>query len=90
MSTIKATYNAPAGDAEVVTMRGVRFFDGQEVELDTKEHAELVAKLRTNQHFAIDGDAVEKPVKADPMAKARAARAAKKAAEKAPLKDVDA
>lgn len=53
----KVTYHAPEDDSEVVTMRGVRFFDGQPVDLDEAEHAELFGKLRTNQHFEVSGDA---------------------------------
>lgn len=49
-----ATYNAPENDDAVVTMQGVRFFDGQAKELDERAHAELIDKLRTNQHFTLN------------------------------------
>ncbi len=55
MSKATATYHAPKGDNRVVEMRGVTFFDGQAAELDTAEHAGLIAKLRTNQHFEVVG-----------------------------------
>jgi hypothetical protein len=42
-------------DNAVVTMGGVRFFDGQAAKLDAVEHAGLLAKLRTNQHFEVSG-----------------------------------
>lgn len=50
-----ATYRAPAGDSEVVTIAGVRFFDGQAVELDHGEHERLLGKLSMNPHFEVDG-----------------------------------
>lgn len=56
MSKVSVTYNAPEGDEAVVTMRGVRFFDGQSVNLDEIEHDGLIAKLRNNQHFTVSGD----------------------------------
>ncbi len=83
MSKVHATYIAPKDDSPVVETRGVRFFDGQAVPLDHEEHGDLIAKLRTNQHFDVDGDddqlaqADIKPSKADHLAKARAAKAAK-------------
>jgi hypothetical protein len=46
----KVTYNAPEDDNQVVTMRGVRFFDGQAVEVEDEG---LLGKLRTNQHFEV-------------------------------------
>lgn len=55
MSKITATYNAPEGDNEVVTTRGVRFFDGQAVELDPVEHRDLIKKLRSNALFSVHG-----------------------------------
>lgn len=54
--TITATYHAPEGDNAVVTTRGVRFFDGQPVELNTRDHAELLGKLKGNPHFELAGD----------------------------------
>lgn len=55
MPKVKVTYNAPKDDHEVVTMRGVRFFDGQAKELDADEHEHLVKKLRGNHHFHVEG-----------------------------------
>jgi len=55
MSKITATYNAPEGDNEVVTMRGVRFFDGQATELDPVVHSDLIKKLRGNGLFEVHG-----------------------------------
>jgi len=55
-----ATYNAPNGDEQVVTMQGVRFFDGQAKELDETRDVLLIEKLRTNQHFELDeGDLID-------------------------------
>jgi hypothetical protein len=46
----KVTYRAPAGDAEVVTFMGVRFFDG--IPLDVA--AAVVAKAAANPHFVVE------------------------------------
>lgn len=51
---VTATYSAPDNDDAVVTMGGVRFFDGQAAELDPNQHAVLIDKLRANQHFYLD------------------------------------
>ncbi|MDC9825673.1 hypothetical protein PRN20_18215 [Devosia sp. ZB163] len=51
----KITYHAPAGDEAVVTIGGIRLFDGRAEEVDPVEHATLIAKLRTNPHFEVDG-----------------------------------
>lgn len=51
----KATYHAPAGDNAVVTIAGVRFFDGQALDLDLAEHERLLGKLSKNPHFEVDG-----------------------------------
>jgi hypothetical protein len=60
--TITATYHAPDKDSEVVTTRGVRFFDGQPVELNRDEHSALIGKLRGNPHFEVAGaDEAETP-----------------------------
>lgn len=61
MSKVSVTYNAPDGDDAVVTMRGVRFFDGQPLNLDPVEHDGLIAKLRNNQHFAVEGGEPKAP-----------------------------
>lgn len=59
MSKITVTYHAPQGDNPVVEMRGVRMFDDTPVDLDSVEHAGLLGKLKTNQHFELSGE-VEK------------------------------
>lgn len=59
---VDVTYNAPKGDELVVTMRGVRFYDGRAESLDEFEHGGLIAKLRNNQHFTVEGgEAVKEP-----------------------------
>lgn len=63
MTTVSVTYKAPDGDEAVVTTGGVRFFDGQAKQLDGEEHAGLIAKLRTNQHFEVGGKAKPKAEK---------------------------
>lgn len=55
MGKITVIYHAPPGDDRVVDMRGVTFFDGQPVEIDTEEHTALANKLRTNWHFEVSG-----------------------------------
>lgn len=63
----QVTYIAPAGDEAVVTTGGVRFFDGQSVDLGP-EHGPLLAKLRNNPHFEVHGepaDLQEDPVDDD-------------------------
>lgn len=52
---ITATYHAPQGDNEVVHMRGVRFIDGQPVDIDPDVHAALIGKLVSNRHFEVTG-----------------------------------
>lgn len=51
----KVTYHAPAGDEAVVTIGGLRFFDGQEQDVDPEQHDALLRKLSTNPHFDVDG-----------------------------------
>lgn len=79
MSTVHVTYHAPEGDSPVVETRGVRFFDGQTKPLDSEEHANLIAKAKGNPFFEVDepeAEASEAPLSG--LAKARAAKAAKK------------
>jgi hypothetical protein len=54
MRKAKATYFAPEGDNPVVEMGGHRFFDGQQVELNTDEHEHLIGNLHTNPHFDVE------------------------------------
>lgn len=54
----KVTYHAPAGDSEVVSLAGLRFFDGEPRELDDTEHAALLEKLVNNPHFEVEGTLV--------------------------------
>lgn len=64
MRKATAIYHAPKGDSEVVHMGGVRFFDGEAVELNSTDHPHLVNKLPGNQHFEIeigDDEPDEKP-----------------------------
>lgn len=83
--SVTAIYHAPKDDSPVCEMRGVRFFDGHPVSLDSEGHADLIAKLRTNQLFEVEGgeEAAQAAQSADGspltgLAKARAAKAAKK------------
>jgi hypothetical protein len=54
MRKATAIYHAPEGDNEVVHMCGVRFFDGESVDLNSDEHGHLVNKLPTNPHFEVE------------------------------------
>lgn len=54
MRKAKITYHAPEDDNEVVHMGGVRFIDGQEVEINSEEHPHLMSKLQNNQHFDVE------------------------------------
>ncbi len=60
MRKAKATYYAPEGDSEVVTMgapndpNAIRFFDGQSVDLNTDDNGALIEKLKDNPHFDIE------------------------------------
>ena len=54
----KVTYRAPVGDSEVVTIGGLRFFDGQGQEVDPGQHGHLLGKLSNNPHFDVDGFAL--------------------------------
>lgn len=49
----KVTYHAPEGDEAVVTIGGLRFFDGQGQEVDPGQHASLLGKLSNNPHFDV-------------------------------------
>ncbi len=49
------TYHAPEGDSEVVSLAGLRFFDGEPRDIDGVEHAVLLAKLGQNPHFEVEG-----------------------------------
>lgn len=51
MATV--TYHAPQGDSEVVSLSGLRFFDGEPRELDDAEHVALLGKLAHNPHFEV-------------------------------------
>ena len=51
----KVTYHAPQGDSEVVSLAGLRFFDGEPRELGDAEHVALLGKLAHNPHFAVEG-----------------------------------
>lgn len=51
MRKATAIYHAPEGDSEVTYMGGVRFIDGETVDLNSDEHPHLMMKLPTNQHF---------------------------------------
>jgi hypothetical protein len=61
MRKATAIYNAPEGDNKVVEMGGVTFFDGQPVDLNTSDHAHLIAKLPGNQHFEVEIGEEEEP-----------------------------
>lgn len=54
MRTATATYHAPEGDEKSCTMAGVTFNDGDPVEINSDEHAHLMNKLPTNQHFEFE------------------------------------
>ncbi|RYE45455.1 MAG: hypothetical protein EOP24_20095 [Hyphomicrobiales bacterium] len=54
----KVTYHAPEGDSEVVSLQGLRFFDGEPRELDDTEHVALLEKLVHNPHFEVEGTLV--------------------------------
>lgn len=56
MATVVITYHAPPGDQPYCETRGVKFFDGQPVAVDDAQHAELIAKCRTNMHFSVSED----------------------------------
>lgn len=54
MRKATAIYHAPEGDSEVVHTNGVRFFDGETVELNSNDHGHLLAKLPDNPHFEVE------------------------------------
>jgi len=53
MQKATATYRAPPGDSKVTEMGGVTFFDGKSVDLNSYDHAHLIAKLPGNPHFDV-------------------------------------
>lgn len=61
MRKATATYKAPEGDNKVCEMGGVTFFDGHAVELNSDDHAHMIAKLPGNQHFEIEVGEEEAP-----------------------------
>lgn len=88
MSKAKVTYKMPSqDDSATVTMGGVRFFDGQPTELDQEEHANLLAKLRTNQHFEVSES---KPKEAKAKAPVEGLKAVHIAGGRFVIKDGDA
>lgn len=54
MQNAKVTYHAAEGEADAVTTRGVRFFDGHPVDLNTNDHGALIAKAKGNPHFEVE------------------------------------
>lgn len=56
---ISVTYRAPKGDDRVVETRGLTFFDGQAQDIDAEEHAEFLAKARSNPHFVVGDQPAE-------------------------------
>ncbi len=81
--TVKATWLGGPGEPDECEWMGVVFPVGQPVEI-TNEF--MIRKAKGNKFFAVEDDEPEpKPSKADNLAKARAAKAAK-----AHVKDVDA
>lgn len=77
MRKATATYNAPEGDSEVVHMGGVRFFDGETVELNSEDHGHMIGKLDGNQHFDLEvsDDDGAKPKRGRPSNAEREAKA---------------
>jgi hypothetical protein len=64
MASIIATYRAPDGDAPFVEMCGIRFLDGDPVEIDAStDTAHVIQKLRGNQHFDVLDDGEGAPAK---------------------------
>jgi len=81
MRIAHATYHAPEGDNKVVEMGGKTFFDGQAVELNTDEHAQLIRKLESNIHFEFEigpDDGATKPKRGRPSNAEKAAKEAEK------------
>lgn len=54
MRKATVTYRAAEGEMAVVETRGQRFFDGQGVELNTRDHGDLIAKADGNPHFDVE------------------------------------
>lgn len=65
MSKIIATYRAPEGDAELCTMGGMRFVDGEPVEFDSNEFPALADNVAGNPCFDVEG-AAPKPRRGRP------------------------
>lgn len=59
MAKVHVTYNAPEDDSPFVIHGGKRFFDGQPLELDTEVDADMIERLRGNQHFTVEDQAEE-------------------------------
>jgi hypothetical protein len=54
MRKATVTYNAAEGESQVVTTRGVTFFDGHPQELNTNDHGALITKCHDNPHFDVE------------------------------------
>jgi hypothetical protein len=54
MRKATAIYHAPEGDNEVVHMGGVRFIDGETVDLNSDDHPHLISKLENHPHFEFE------------------------------------
>lgn len=74
MTTVTITWLGEPGGSEECVWNGVTFPEGKAVEVDDPF---MIKKAKTNPFFEVDGE--EKPTKADHLAKARAAKAAKRA-----------
>ena len=49
-----AIYHAPAGDSEVVHFCGVRFIDGETIELNSNDHPHLMTKIEGHHCFEVE------------------------------------
>lgn len=79
MTTITFLGGAETGDVDHVDWNGYRFDLRVPVEC-TDQH--IIAKARGNRFYRVDGEVIADPLpatKPDPLAKARAAKAAKRA-----------
>lgn len=88
--TVKATWLGGPGEPEACEWMGTTFPKDEPVEI-TDEF--MIRKAKGNKFFVVEDDAegeAPKPSKADHLAKARAAKAAKKAAETADDDKIDA
>jgi hypothetical protein len=84
MRKATVTYHASEGDAEVTRFDGVRFIDGESVEINSNDNPHLMSKIEGHPCFEVEmGEEVPDEPKRKLGRPSNAEKAARAAAEKA-------